>query len=1276
MNHVFRVVWNSRLGIWQAVSEVVRARGKASSTAAAIGLLSCSLLAPAGAHAQTVTGLLVGAGGNGAIPIEGSPGGSGGFGGGGGGGLNGGGGGGLTGSIGGNGGGNDGGLGTASAGGGDTGGSVGGNGSTGTGSSAGSGISSLTQVSGSAASPYQISTSTGYDFVGVGGGGGGGNGNNGGSGAAGYLYVTGPGTTLGVATGMLIGGGGGGAGAGFGGFGGNGGAGTVNVQLGATLSVTGTLQVGGGGGGSGSYDNGTFGGAGGTGTLMVKDASTLSVIGTLQVGGDGGGGGGGVEGGFGGNGGAGTVTVNGFSAVNITGQLVLGGGAGSGVAASGLPGGTGGAGVFNLGLDSSLHFIGTSPAFIINGGSTFNLGDATVNYTTGGTITGLTSLVNDGTINFNQTDTSTISANISGSGSVNQNGSGTTLLTGANTYTGGTTVTGGLIDFNSASSFGTGPITLSGGGLQWATGNTADISPLLNALGVNGGTLDTNSNNVTLASALSGTGGLIVANSGSGGALTLTSSNAYTGKTTINARATLALSGTGSIAASSGVTDNGTFDISGTAAGTSISSLSGAGNVNLGSQTLTLSNASGTFSGVISGSGGLTIATGTETLTNINTYAGTTTIDSPATLVLSSSNDIDIGNVVDFGALEIAGSIGTLSGSGSVSVGSQGLVLSGSNGTFSGVVSGAGGLTLSSSNQTLSGTNTYTGATTIDSDSKLSLSGTGSIANSSGVTDNGTLDISATTNGTSITSLSGSGSVNLGSRSLTLTNAGGTFSGTFTGSGMLTMQGTRSLIFDGNSASFTGATDVASGLLEVGDIDTPTAVLGGDVAVDAAGTLRGHGTITGSVSNDGTVAPGGTIGTLTIGGNYTQASSATLSIEVSPTAASELNVKGSATLNGTLAINYDPGTYSAKSYSLVTASSLAGTFANVSSTGTSYLGTLVPTLFYGASAVDLVLANVADAAPLMIAPKDTSIYTAVGTSAILGAQAEASVMLDRLGRATSATPAQPSGWITATGSQTVVGGTSGEPGFQVGRYGFLAGLDEKRGDYTVGVAAGYGHADINEQNTGDSGTTDTLRAALYGARSVGSVNLAATLGAGLDFLSQKRPFGSEGTAEGDHMGQELNLGTQASLPMALGSVTVTPRIGLRYAYVHANGFGESGAGGENLGVGTDNLHSLQPYADVTLDHAFGDALRPVNVELRLGYAHELLDANRALSVVSQDGTVFSAPGTSLPRGYLTAGAGVTLHPRKNVDVSLSYDGLISTTHASAQQGSIRVGYQF
>jgi len=502
------------------------------------------------------------------------------------------------------------------------------------------------------------------------------------------------------------------------------------------------------------------------------------------------------------------------------------------------------------------------------------------------------------------------------------------------------------------------------------------------------------------------------------------------------------------------------------------------------------------------------------------------------------------------------------------------------------------------------------------------------------------------------------------------------------GSGGLTKIGSGTLVLDSDN-TLRGNSEVSAGTLVVGD-SSSNAVLGGNLTVDAAAALLGYGTIGGNLTNNGTVVPGGTSGTmgaLSVGGNYTQASTAALSIEVSPTSASQLKVSGSATLNGVLAIVYDPGTYTATQYTIVSAANgVSGKFSSTTATlsGGANLGTLQSSLTYDANSANLVLANASATVttPVVVAPNDTSIYTALGTAAVMNAQGTTAALLDRTGGASAATSGAQDGWIRATGEQTKVGGSNGEPGFQANQYGFLAGLEQRLGDYTLGVAGGYTHTDLDEQVTGDSGATDTLRAALYASRWLGPLSVSGTLGYGLDFLSQKRPFAGIGTAEGDHMGQEFTTGAQAALPLTLGSVVLTPRVGLRYAYFHADSFGESGAAAQNLDVGSDNLHSLQPYAELTLDRAFGDVLNPVNVQLRVGYARELLDAGRAVSVASQDETLFTAPGVSLPRGYLTTGISIGLQPVKSLMVSLGYDALINTTHASAQAGTLKAEYRF
>jgi autotransporter-associated beta strand protein len=137
-----------------------------------------------------------------------------------------------------------------------------------------------------------------------------------------------------------------------------------------------------------------------------------------------------------------------------------------------------------------------------------------------------------------------------GSESLSKTGAGTLILSGTNSYSSDTTVTGGLVNFESLNNLGSGSVTLNGGGLQWATGTNTDVSPRLGALGSAGGTLDTNGNDVTLAQAVAGAGGLTKQGSG---ALTLSASNTYGGATDVQSGA-LAVTGaiTGGLTVESG----------------------------------------------------------------------------------------------------------------------------------------------------------------------------------------------------------------------------------------------------------------------------------------------------------------------------------------------------------------------------------------------------------------------------------------------------------------------------------------------------------------------------------------------------------------------------------------------------------------------------------------------------------------------------------------------------------------------------------------------------
>ncbi len=607
-------------------------------------------------------------------------------------------------------------------------------------------------------------------------------------------------------------------------------------------------------------------------------------------------------------------------------------------------------------------------------------------------------LQGNGTLTFNpaagQNQTvSDVIADQTGSGGTGVNagswglakiGAGTLTLTAANAYTGGTTVSGGLINFNAVSNFGSGNITLNGGGLQWASGNTADISGRLNAIGAGGATFDYNGNAVTLATALTGTGGVTIANSGSGGALIFSAAESYSGATTINSGATLALSGGGSISDSSVVTVNGTFDISaGPTLANRITTLAGGGSVVLGGNALVVTAGSTEFSGAINGAGAgyLEIAAGTQTLSGVNGYLGFTQIDVGATLALKGNGSIANSLAVAFFApgagiatfdisqTNSGASVRGLSdptGHSVVSLGAKTLTITSQVGPYNGVIQdggiggGTGGnVTIAYGGlATFGGVNTYTGFTTINASGELDLTSGGSIAASKAVINDGMFDISRAGGGVSINGLSGSsaGAVNLGANTLTFTNANGAFAGVIGGAGGVAITGGKEILTGINT--YTGATTVTGGTLEVdGSVASSSSL-----TVNSGGVLSGTGNVgpapvrilnirglglayirgdgdlgTAAIMSGGTLAPGSTAnptGTLTVNGNLAFQSGAIYLVQVTPTAAASTNVGGTATLGGaTVNAAFANGNYISKQYTILTAAGgVSGTFASINNT--------------------------------------------------------------------------------------------------------------------------------------------------------------------------------------------------------------------------------------------------------------------------------------------------------------------------------------------------------
>ena len=355
------------------------------------------------------------------------------------------------------------------------------------------------------------------------------------------------------------------------------------------------------------------------------------------------------------------------------------------------------------------------------------------------------------------------------------------------------------------------------------------------------------------------------------------------------------------------------------------------------------------------------------------------TIDSGATLVIGSGGTVtnNNGTVVD------SGTSGTVLGS----VTDNGTLVFDRLDDFSfpANLSGNGSIIkMNSDTVTLTGIYTYTGTTTIEG-GNLIVAGALSPASTLNL-GSGTVNLNGTTQTVGgLVSPSGSGgTINLGGGTLVIeSSSSSTFSGTITGAGTIIFAGNSNttLVLNGTSnfggtvdvdggtiqigsssapsASLTGSVTVGSGgSLEVGDASSPGAVLNGSVTVAPGGTVGGHGTITGSVIDQGTTAPGGSIGTLSVTGNYTFASGSVLAQDVAANGKADLlQVSGTATIASNVKLQVQPAdalTSFARvtNYTIITAGGgVSGSFAGATST----VAGLDPILSYTGNDVNLAL---------------------------------------------------------------------------------------------------------------------------------------------------------------------------------------------------------------------------------------------------------------------------------------------------------------------------------
>lgn len=620
--------------------------------------------------------------------------------------------------------------------------------------------------------------------------------------------------------------------------------------------------------------------------------------------------------------------------------------------------------------------------------------------------------------------TQTVATPITGADNVLVTGGGTLVLTNTgNTYTGGTQVAGAsLLQIDDDLVLGAGNVMLGDGattGQLVFSGATTIAASRTITLGAGAETINTGTYTDTIAAGISGAGSLVKTGTGT---LILTGANTYTGGTTVSG---------GTLQIGNGGT---TGSITGSIA-------------NAGAVVFNRSDAI-TYSGNISGAGTLTVAgSGKVSLTATNSLTGGTTINAGSTLALSGAGMMTSSPLTIYGTYDISGitaastTTKSLAGTGSIELGTKTMMMTSSPATpFYGVISGSGNLTINSGTTTLAGANTYTGTTTIASGATLQIGAqttTGSIV-STNIVDNGTLTFS---------------------HSDTFT-----FGTVITGTGAVKQNGVGGVLILNAANTFTGTTTATVGTLVIGDAAHTNARVGGAATVSSTGILGGYGTIAGNLSNSGFVQAGySSVGTLTVGGTYTQSSTGTLVAKISPDGASLLKVNGAATLGGSFSAVFDAGNYQQSLFPILTASSVTGKFA--ASSGVS--GNVAYGIVYPASGTEV---------DLVVVPRTvTQVYTNVVTAAFDSAHALNDIALEKAAFESCGGSNCPRWTVWAQGVHGVnhVAAGNGAAGFNAHDSGVVGGFGYHFADGTsLNAAFGYTSSPLTVSDGSATASTD------------------------------------------------------------------------------------------------------------------------------------------------------------------------------------------------------------
>jgi autotransporter-associated beta strand protein len=528
---------------------------------------------------------------------------------------------------------------------------------------------------------------------------------------------------------------------------------------------------------------------------------------------------------------------------------------------------------------------------------------------------------------------------------------------------------------------------------------------------------------------------------------------------------------------------------------------------------------------------------------------------------------------------------------------------------------------------TLTGTNTYSGGTIIDAGT-LRVNGSASLG-------------------------TGAISVASGATLLFENAANSTFGNGMSGAGLFRKLGAGQLTFT-NPFSI-GALAVDAGRVRVNSIITTNAT------VASGATLDGTGRIIGNLTNSGTVAPGNSIGTLTVQGNYIHNANSTLDIEFDGSGGIDLlSVTGTATLNGgTLRFISLGGAEGSGGTFLTAAGGVTGTFANVQTVG-----------------AQLPLAVIYQSNSAIMAPSVLTARPSTFNAQFLAAADTGFAFIDSVASAANRPIEGKNLWLQGFGAQGKRSASGTTLAYDHGSYGISGGVTLAVAENAViGAAIGWAKSDIDLGANGGGGDQDGVLGSLYARYNGGGFRLSVGAVYGQVDQSTLRNVSFNGfSASVDGDTKSDIYGGYVGLAVPIGSSDDWQIDGnLRASFIHQtqDGYVEGGVSPLRLAVAKQSVDTLEGQAGLSAQNTVG----PVDLRFDLGARYLAAQGNRTIPVAfaaSNAAVVLQGDTRDDLHGYAAIGLGYSLG--QNVRLNLGYAGQIGTTDRHEARVGFTVGF--